>query len=83
MTLYAVLREAGPAWTDGKVAFEQLAVDHQPVFMGMLADEGFLVFAGADCVVSTRSASSRWLRPFFSRSARISIARRMARSAFS
>ena len=46
MTLYAVLREAGPAWTDGKGAFEQPTVDDHAAFMGRLADEGFLLFAG-------------------------------------
>ena len=37
----------------------------------------------ADWVVPTRSASSRWLRPFFSRRARISKATRIALPAFS
>jgi uncharacterized protein YciI len=46
MTLYAVLREAGPSWSDGKGAFEQPAVDDHVAFMGVLAEEGFLIFAG-------------------------------------
>jgi len=46
MSLYAVTREAGPTWTDGKGAFDQPAVDDHSVFMNNLADEGFVIFAG-------------------------------------
>ena len=46
MTLFAVTREAGPGWTEGKGAFEQPAVDEHAIFMGNLADEGFVLFAG-------------------------------------
>ena len=41
MTLFAVTREAGPGWTEGKGAFEQPAVNEHGAFMNNLADEGF------------------------------------------
>ena len=46
MSLFAVTREAGPSWTDGKGAFEQPAVSDHAAFMSTLADEGFVLFAG-------------------------------------
>jgi len=46
MTLFAVTREAGPGWTDGKGAFEQPSVNEHGAFMNRLADEGFVLFAG-------------------------------------
>ena len=46
MSLFAVTREAGPGWTDGKGAFEQPAVNEHAAFMDSLADEGFVLFAG-------------------------------------
>ena len=46
MSLFAVTREAGPSWTDGKGAFEQPAVNDHAAFMNSLADEGFVLFAG-------------------------------------
>jgi uncharacterized protein YciI len=46
MTLFAVTREAGPSWTEGKGAFEQPAVNEHGAFMNKLADEGFVLFAG-------------------------------------
>ena len=46
MSLFAITREAGPTWTDGKGAFEQAAVNDHAAFMGGLADEGFVLFAG-------------------------------------
>jgi uncharacterized protein YciI len=46
MSLFAVTREAGPSWTDGKGAFEQPAVNDHATFMNNLADEGFVLFAG-------------------------------------
>ena len=46
MSLFAVTREAGPGWTDGKGAFEQPAVNDHAAFMNGLADEGFVLFAG-------------------------------------
>lgn len=46
MSLFAVTREAGPAWTDGKGAFEQPAVHEHTAFMNKLADEGLVLFAG-------------------------------------
>jgi uncharacterized protein YciI len=46
MSLFAVTREAGPGWTDGRGAFEQPAVNDHAAFMNKLADEGFVLFAG-------------------------------------
>ena len=46
MSLFAVTREAGPAWIDGKGAFEQAAVNDHAAFMNDLADEGLILFAG-------------------------------------
>ena len=46
MTLFAVTREAGTGWTDGKGAFEQPAVSEHAAFMDGLSDEGFVLFAG-------------------------------------
>jgi uncharacterized protein YciI len=46
MTLFAVTREAGPGWTDGKGAFEQPAANEHAAFMNSLADDGFVLFAG-------------------------------------
>jgi uncharacterized protein YciI len=46
MSLFAVTREAGPGWTDGKIAFEQPAVNDHAAFMNSLAAEGFVLFAG-------------------------------------
>ena len=45
MSLFAVTREAGPSWTDGKGAFEQPAGNDHAAFMNTLADEGFVLFA--------------------------------------
>lgn len=46
MSLFAVTREAGPSWTDGKGTFEQPAVNDHAAFMNGLANEGFVLFAG-------------------------------------
>ena len=46
MSLFAVTREAGPSWTDGKGAFDQPAASDHAAFMNNLADEGFVLFAG-------------------------------------
>jgi uncharacterized protein YciI len=46
MSLFAITREAGPNWTDGKGAFEQPEMNDHGAFMNGLADEGFLLFAG-------------------------------------
>ena len=45
MSLYAVIREAGPCWTDGGIAAQPGLADHA-AFMNALADEGFVLFAG-------------------------------------
>jgi uncharacterized protein YciI len=46
MSYYSVTRNAGPAWTDGKGAFEQPGASDHAAFMKALADEGFILFAG-------------------------------------
>jgi uncharacterized protein len=46
MSLFAVIREAGPAWTDGKGAFEQPRASDHAAFMAGLADEGLVLLAG-------------------------------------
>lgn len=46
MSLFAVTREAGPSWTEGKGAFEQPGGNDHAAFMSTLADEGFVLFAG-------------------------------------
>jgi uncharacterized protein YciI len=46
MSYFAVIRVAGPAWTDEKGAFEQPGVNDHAAFMNTLADEGFVLFAG-------------------------------------
>ena len=46
MSLFAVTREAGPGWTDGKGAFEQPDLNEHAAFMNRLGDEGFVLCAG-------------------------------------
>jgi uncharacterized protein YciI len=46
VSYFAVIRDAGPAWTDGKGAVEQPSVDKHAAFMNALADEGIVLFAG-------------------------------------
>jgi ubiquinone/menaquinone biosynthesis C-methylase UbiE/uncharacterized protein YciI len=46
VSYFAVVRDAGPAWTDGKGAFEQPGADQHAAFMNALADEGIVLFAG-------------------------------------
>ena len=46
MSLFAITREAGPGWTDGKGAFEQPAVNDHAAFMNDLANRGVVLFAG-------------------------------------
>jgi uncharacterized protein YciI len=46
MSLFAITREAGPNWADGRGAFEQPGVDDHGAFMNALAQEGFVLFAG-------------------------------------
>jgi len=46
VSYFVVIRDAGPAWTDGKGAFEQPGVDEHAAFMNALEDEGIVVFAG-------------------------------------
>jgi uncharacterized protein YciI len=45
VSYFAVIREAGPAWTDGGIA-EQTALSDHAAFMDALADDGFVLFAG-------------------------------------
>ena len=46
MTLFAVHRKAGPAWLEGKGAFDQPGVNGHAAFMNDLAAEGMLLAAG-------------------------------------
>jgi uncharacterized protein YciI len=46
MSHFAVIREAGPAWTHGTGTFDQPALNDHATFMNTLADEGFVLFAG-------------------------------------
>ena len=46
MSYFVVHRDAGPAWTDGKGAFEQPGVEQHAAFMNALADDGIVLFAG-------------------------------------
>jgi uncharacterized protein YciI len=46
VSYFAVIREAGPAWTDGKGTIEQPSAGDHAAFMNALADEGFVLFAG-------------------------------------
>jgi uncharacterized protein YciI len=46
MSYFAVIREAGPAWTDGNGIGEQPAVSDHAAFMNVLADQGFVLFGG-------------------------------------
>ncbi len=46
MSYFAVIREAGPAWTDGKGISEQPAVSDHTAFMNALAGQGFVLCAG-------------------------------------
>ena len=46
MSYFAVIRDAGPAWTDGKGAFEQPGASDHAAFMNALSDGGLVVFAG-------------------------------------
>jgi uncharacterized protein YciI len=46
MTCFVVSRQAGPAWVDGKSAFDQTGADEHTVFMGALEKEGLVLVAG-------------------------------------
>lgn len=46
MSYFAVIREAGPSWTDGKGITEQAAVSDHAAFMNALADERFVLLGG-------------------------------------
>jgi uncharacterized protein YciI len=45
MSYFAVIREAGPRWTDGGIAGQPAVNDHAG-FMNALASDGFILFAG-------------------------------------
>jgi uncharacterized protein YciI len=45
VTLFAVIREAGPGWAAGGI-HEQPAVDEHTAFMDALTEDGFVLFAG-------------------------------------
>jgi uncharacterized protein YciI len=46
MSYFAVIREAGPAWLDGKGTMDQPGATDHAGFMNALAEEGFVLFAG-------------------------------------
>ena len=46
MSLFAITREAGAGWTNGKGAFEQSGLNDHAAFMNDLANEGVVLFAG-------------------------------------
>jgi uncharacterized protein YciI len=46
MSYFALIREAGPAWTDGKGISGQPAVSEHAAFMDALADRGSVLCAG-------------------------------------
>ena len=45
MTIYSVIREAGPGFIDGGIAAQPDVADHA-AFMNALAEEGLILFAG-------------------------------------
>jgi uncharacterized protein len=59
MSLFAVHREAGPAWTEGKGAFDQPGVSDHAAFMNGLAEDGLILAAGP--LAGTESGSIRVL----------------------
>jgi uncharacterized protein YciI len=46
MSYFVVIREAGPAWIDGKGITEQPAVTDHAAFMNALAEAGLVLFGG-------------------------------------
>ena len=46
MSYFAVNRDAGPSWTDGKGIADQPGMSDHAAFMNALADEGFVLFGG-------------------------------------
>jgi hypothetical protein len=54
--LYAIIREAGPGWTDGKGAFDQPGASDHAAFMNALADDG-VVFSLARSRAANKGAS--------------------------
>jgi uncharacterized protein len=59
MSLFAVHREAGPAWTEGKGAFDQTGASEHAAFMNGLAEDGLILAAGP--LAGTESGSIRVL----------------------
>jgi uncharacterized protein YciI len=45
MSYFAVIREAGPGWTDGGMRAQPAVSDHA-AFMNALADQAFVLFGG-------------------------------------
>jgi uncharacterized protein YciI len=46
MSYFAVIRGAGPGWTDGQGTMGQPGVGDHAAFMNTLAEEGLVLFAG-------------------------------------
>jgi uncharacterized protein YciI len=59
MSLFAVHREAGPAWAEDQGAFGQPGVNDHAAFMNGLAEEGLVLAAGP--LAGTESARIRVL----------------------
>jgi hypothetical protein len=59
MSYFAVLRDAGPAWTDGKGTFDQPGVSDHAMFMDGLGDQGFVLLPDPSLGAS-RDASAPW-----------------------
>ena len=45
MSYFAVIREAGPAWSEGGIASQSAVAEHS-AFMNDLAEDGFVLWAG-------------------------------------
>jgi uncharacterized protein YciI len=46
MAYFAVTRDAGPSWIEGRGAFEQPGASDHAAFMNQLAEDGCVLFAG-------------------------------------
>ena len=68
MSYYAVTRHAGPAWTDGKGAYEQPGASNHAAFMNTLAEEG-LVLVNVDTLADGEPRNNRLRRATFANGA--------------
>ena len=58
MSYFVVTREAGPAWIEGKAAFDQPGAGDHAAFMNTLHEEGLVTVAGSPAANEVVSASS-------------------------